>query len=136
MRLKQTIHVLLAALFIAQAMNNLFVLASFKLNQSYLEKHACVNRSKVGSKCHAHCQLKKQLSEKHKQERKLPFKLKEEQQWLLHFSWPKDNPFENDLGKREFTLYQPKEYVCNASKAPFHPPETGFMPPLFSITKS
>lgn len=136
MRVKQTIHVLLASLFIAQAMNNLFVLASFKLNQSYLEKHACVNRSKVGSKCHAHCQLKKQLSEKHQQERKLPVKLKEEQQWLLYFSWLKDNAFESGLDERKFSLYQPREYVCNASKAALHPPEPGFTHPLFLITKS
>lgn len=110
----------------AQAMNNLFVLASFKLNQSYLEKHACVNRSKAGSKCHAQCQLKKQLSEKQQQEKKLPFKLKEEQQWLLYFSWLKHNYYEHHSVKGTFSLYQAKEYVCNALKAPFHPPETGF----------
>lgn len=136
MRLKQTIHIILAALFIGQAINNLFVLVSFKLNQSYLEKHACVNRGKVGSMCHAHCQLKKQLKEKHEQEGKLSFKLKEEQQWLSHFSWLKHHHPENDLGKRKFSLYQPREYICNTSKAPFHPPEKGFMHHLLSITKS
>jgi len=66
------ISILLILTFFLQSTSQLWILASFKLNQEYIAVHLCVNRFDAKLVCRGACYLEKQLNKDRQQQEKLP----------------------------------------------------------------
>lgn len=58
---KQTVALLLVAALLLQMMSKLLVYTEFKVNQDFISKVLCENKTQKTSTCNGHCQLQKQL---------------------------------------------------------------------------
>ncbi|MGP1500257.1 hypothetical protein [Bergeyella cardium] len=60
--MKKLFSILMIALILLVTFQRGLVVIHFKLNQDYIEKEYCVNKSKPSLNCHGQCHLKKELS--------------------------------------------------------------------------
>ncbi len=59
--MKKVFSILMATLILLITFQRGLVVIHFKLNQDYIEKNYCVNKTKPKLQCHGQCQLKKEL---------------------------------------------------------------------------
>lgn len=61
MLLKKLVSVLLIAVFLVQALDKLWIVASFELNRDYIVRVLCLNKSKPALACGGKCHLSQQF---------------------------------------------------------------------------
>jgi hypothetical protein len=66
--MKFTCVFILFICLVAATFSNWLVIASFKINQTYIAKELCVNRNNPNSNCNGHCYLCKQLNKEERPE--------------------------------------------------------------------
>jgi len=59
--MKKVFSILMATLILLITFQRGLIVIHFKLNQDYIEKNYCVNKTKPKLQCHGQCQLKKEL---------------------------------------------------------------------------
>ena len=59
--MKKVFSILMATLVLLITFQRGLIVIHFKLNQDYIEKNYCVNKTKPKLQCHGQCQLKKEL---------------------------------------------------------------------------
>lgn len=59
--MKKVFSILMATLILLITFQRGLIVVHFKLNQDYIEKNYCVNKTKPKLQCHGQCQLKKEL---------------------------------------------------------------------------
>lgn len=59
--MKKVFSILMATLILLITFQRGLIVIHFKLNQDYIEKNYCVNKTKPKLQCHGKCQLKKEL---------------------------------------------------------------------------
>lgn len=69
---KHLITVFFLLLWLCQLSGRYFIMFEFYLNQAYIAKNLCINRSNPQMHCNGHCQMKKKLREEDKQNQENP----------------------------------------------------------------
>lgn len=59
--MKKVFSILMATLILLITFQRGLIVIHFKLNQDYIEKNYCVNKTKPKLQCHGQCKLKKEL---------------------------------------------------------------------------
>ena len=59
--MKKVFSILMATLILLITFQRGLIVIHFKLNQDYIEKNYCVNKTKPKLQCHGQCQLKREL---------------------------------------------------------------------------
>ena len=67
-----------------QPLSKMFIYFSFKINQDYIAKNLCENRTKPVLKCNGKCQLVKKLKEAEKEEQNQPSQIQKQKVELLY----------------------------------------------------
>jgi hypothetical protein len=109
-----------------QSFSKVWILLSFKVNQEYIAKALCINRSKPEMHCNGNCILMQRLKAAEEQEKKeIPQKLKEHHEILYCFdikNWLLPSPVDVVCKKQLLTFYLSP---CKTSfvTAVFRPPQ-------------
>ncbi len=102
---------MLIVAFIVQSTSQLWIIAAFNINRSYIAANLCINRFDAIPVCKGSCYLEDQLNKDHERQQKLP-DLKNK---------------EINLFCQETALVQAmQQWVCNET-ALFPQPNTGFV---------
>jgi hypothetical protein len=86
--MKQTISIFLALVVLFSPLQKVWLVVSFKLNQTHIAKTFCENKEKPILQCKGQCHLKKQLKKAEKEEQKLPTSQKDKAEITLFFGQP------------------------------------------------
>jgi hypothetical protein len=116
---------ILVLLLMSQTFSHWFMVLSFKLNQSYIAKNLCENRSRPKLNCKGNCVLMKKIKQQEKEEQNSPVTLKLETSTVVissrsFFTISLGN-FSNDIPCTYFIGPGGKEIKMPRSF--FHPPQ-------------
>lgn len=116
---------ILILLIMTQTFSQWFVLAAFKINQSYIAKNTCENRFRPQLNCNGNCVLMKKMKQQEKEEQNAPGLLKLEISTVILSS----RTFFATLLSLPVQSYTSSFAVFNAGKpvdrtfTVFHPPQ-------------
>jgi hypothetical protein len=82
--LKKVISILLIFLVLLQPMSKLWIVVSFKINQDFIAKVLCINRSKPKSACAGKCHLTRELKNAtEKEQKQIPLSIKDKSETFV-----------------------------------------------------
>lgn len=121
--MKRLIIIVLSILILSPSFCNLFVYASFKINQKEIAKTICVQRKLAFNNCNGRCELQKSIKKYSDNERKMQDSLKDKLD-LVYVQNTLEVPFDRvhvyESKEKNSALFEDKP--IGASNLTFHPP--------------
>lgn len=121
--LRTTGYIFLTCVMLLQQLQMVVVCTIFLSQQEYLIKYSCVNRHNPHSKCWAHCQLSKRITEQEKNQQQSKILLKEESEFYVWFRRIWEFAFTIEDLKPDLSLYVVTKLSSGCSFENFQPPE-------------